>query len=89
MPKAEIPKRNFSLTSNPLVLFRRIFKGYIAFDLQKDNKTDHLKEKKLLTSNKQKHILKPSSKCPGAFLQIIPCCYQILQDTQSSNLDQT
>jgi len=26
-PKAEIPKRNFSLLSNPLVLFRRIFKG--------------------------------------------------------------
>jgi len=26
-PKAEIAKRNFSLLSNPLVLFRRIFKG--------------------------------------------------------------
>jgi hypothetical protein len=26
-PKAEIPKRNFSLISNPLVLFGRIFKG--------------------------------------------------------------
>jgi len=26
-PKAEIPKRNFSLISNPPVLFRRIFKG--------------------------------------------------------------
>jgi hypothetical protein len=26
-PKAEVPKRNFSLLSNPLVLFRRIFKG--------------------------------------------------------------
>jgi hypothetical protein len=26
-PKAEIRKRNFSLLSNPLVLFRRIFKG--------------------------------------------------------------
>jgi hypothetical protein len=24
-PKAEVPKRNFSLLSNPLVLFRRIF----------------------------------------------------------------
>jgi hypothetical protein len=24
-PKAEIPERNFSLISNPLVLFRRIF----------------------------------------------------------------
>jgi hypothetical protein len=27
MPKAEIPNRNFSLRSNPLVLFRRTFKG--------------------------------------------------------------
>jgi hypothetical protein len=27
MPKAEIPNRNFSLRSNPLVLFRRPFKG--------------------------------------------------------------
>jgi hypothetical protein len=26
-PKAEIPKRNFSLIINTLVLFRRIFKG--------------------------------------------------------------
>jgi hypothetical protein len=26
-PKVEIPNRNFSLISNPLVLFRRIFKG--------------------------------------------------------------
>jgi hypothetical protein len=26
MPKAEIPKRNFSLRSNPLALFRRTFK---------------------------------------------------------------
>jgi hypothetical protein len=27
MPKVEIPNRNFSLRSNPLVLFRRTFKG--------------------------------------------------------------
>jgi hypothetical protein len=27
MPKAEIPNRNFSLRTNPLVLFRRTFKG--------------------------------------------------------------
>jgi hypothetical protein len=27
MPKAEIQNRNFSLRSNPLVLFRRTFKG--------------------------------------------------------------
>jgi hypothetical protein len=27
MPKEEIPNRNFSLRSNPLVLFRRTFKG--------------------------------------------------------------
>jgi hypothetical protein len=27
MPKAEIPKRNFSLRTNPLVLFRRTLKG--------------------------------------------------------------
>jgi hypothetical protein len=31
MQKAEIPNRNFSLRSNPLVLFRRTFKGYVAF----------------------------------------------------------
>jgi len=27
MPKAEIPNRNFSLRTNPLVLFRRTLKG--------------------------------------------------------------
>jgi hypothetical protein len=27
--KAEVPKRNFSLSSNPLVFFRRIFNGYV------------------------------------------------------------
>jgi len=27
MPKAEIPNRNFSVRSNPLVLFGRTFKG--------------------------------------------------------------
>jgi hypothetical protein len=27
MPKVKIPNRNFSLTSNPLVLFRRTFEG--------------------------------------------------------------
>jgi hypothetical protein len=26
-PNAEIPKRDFSLLSNPLVLFKRIFRG--------------------------------------------------------------
>ncbi len=50
-PKVEIPKRNFSLISNPLVLFRIFFKR-VAFYLQKDNKTDHLKDKKLLTTTK-------------------------------------
>jgi hypothetical protein len=29
MPKAEIPNTNFSLRSNPLVLFRRTFKGWL------------------------------------------------------------
>jgi hypothetical protein len=27
MPKVEIPNRNFSVRSNPLLLFRRTFKG--------------------------------------------------------------
>jgi len=50
-PNAEIPKRNFSLLSNPLVLFNRIFRG-VAFIFQKDNKTDHLRDKELFTTTK-------------------------------------
>jgi hypothetical protein len=54
---AGIPKRNFSLLSNPLVLFNRIFKG-VAFYLQKDNKTDHLRDKELFTATKTSETCK-------------------------------
>jgi hypothetical protein len=30
-PNAEIPKMNFSLLSNPLVLFNRIFRAWLSF----------------------------------------------------------
>jgi hypothetical protein len=57
MPKAETPNRNFSLRSNPIVLFTRTFKG-VAFCLQKDNKTDHLEDKKILTTTKSQESVK-------------------------------
>jgi hypothetical protein len=50
-PNAEIPKRNFSLLSNPLVLFNRILKR-VAFILQKDNKVVHLRNKKIFRTTK-------------------------------------
>jgi hypothetical protein len=49
MPKAEIPNRNFSLRTNPLVLLRQ--KATIL-------KFDHLEDKKLLTTTKSQESVK-------------------------------
>jgi hypothetical protein len=56
-PKVKIPFWDFSLISNRLILFRGIF-GRYAFYLQKNNKTDHLKDKKLLTTTKPQESVK-------------------------------
>jgi hypothetical protein len=56
MPKAEISNRNFSLRTNPLLLLKNLLR--VAFCLQKDNKTDHLEDKKLLTTTKSQEFVK-------------------------------
>jgi hypothetical protein len=50
---AEIPKMNFSLLNNPLVLFNRIFRAWL-FILQKYNinKIDNLRSNQLFTTTK-------------------------------------
>ncbi len=51
----EIHKRNFSLLSKSLVLFNRIFNG--SFILQKDNKTEPLRNKEnFRTTKPQEHV---------------------------------
>jgi hypothetical protein len=57
MPKAEIPNKIFSLRTNPLLLFRKTLKGW-PFCLQKDNKTNHLEDKKVFTTTKYQESVK-------------------------------
>jgi hypothetical protein len=56
-PKADIPKRNFSLLSNPLKFsLEETLKGSLLSS--EDNKTGHLKDKKLLTTTKPQEPVK-------------------------------
>jgi hypothetical protein len=57
MPKSEIPNRNFSLRTNPPVLFRRTFKGY-PFAFRKTIRLTIWKTKKLLTTTKSQESVK-------------------------------
>jgi hypothetical protein len=50
-------KKKFSLLGNPLALFDRIFRG-ATFSFQKNNKTDHLRDKELLTTTKPQKPVK-------------------------------
>jgi hypothetical protein len=55
-PNAEIPRSNFSILSNPLVLSNRILRGW-PFIFQ-DNKPDHLRVKELFTTTKPQKPVK-------------------------------
>jgi hypothetical protein len=57
MPKTKIPNKNFSLRTNPFVLFRKTFNGQ-PFAFKKTIRLTSRRQKKLLTTTKSQESVK-------------------------------